>query len=247
MYPRQFFDTYWRGDLKREVFVAMPFNREFDKVWSEAIRPAIDCDLDVGNSRFVAHRVDTSAISDSIHREILDGIAHATLVFVDISVMRTGAWKGQWNGNVMFELGIAQTVRPASDLVVVKSDSELISFDINHIRVHQYNQADLSEARRKFAQLLSDALKQREQEKSLRTQRLRERLDVDSMNLMVKVCPDGKNFVKFSMNGYSAEERRIAIRLLDLGIFRCVCTGRRQYHYEWTDFGKYCYLHPQSD
>ncbi len=104
-----------------------------------------------------------------------------------------------------------------------------------------------SRYRGEFAQLLGDALKQREQEKSLRTQRLRERLDVDSMNLMVKICPDGKSFENFSMSGYSAEERRTATRLLDLGIFRCVCTGPREYHYEWTDFGKYCYLHPQSD
>jgi hypothetical protein len=39
MYPRQYFDTYWRPGLSEEVFVAMPFSEEFAEVWQSAIRP----------------------------------------------------------------------------------------------------------------------------------------------------------------------------------------------------------------
>lgn len=244
MYPRQFFDTYWRGSIRKEVFVAMSFANEFNPVWNDAIRPAVETDLDGSGSHYVARRVDLTKISDSIHREILDGIAHATLVLADISVMQTGDWKGQRNGNVMFELGIAQTVRPATDLIVVKSDKDKITFDINHIRIQDYDRGNLAASRKLFADCMLEALKQRQLEKSLRAEMLRDRLDVDSMNLMVKFCPDGKDFKRFGMQKCSAEERRTAARLLDLGIIRCVTPDERTYHYEWTDFGKHCYLNP---
>jgi hypothetical protein len=244
MYSRQFFDTYWRGSLRKEVFVAMPFADEFDDIWKQAIQPAIEKDLDASGTHYAAHRADISKISESIHREILDGIAHATLVFADVSVMRTGAWKGQRNGNVMFELGIAQTVRPATDLVVVRSDGDEITFDINHIRIHTYERGDIAASRKLFAECLSEALKQRVLEKTLRAQILRDRLDVDSMNLMVKFCPDGKNFAPFTVNHCTYDEKCTAARLLDLGIIRCVTPSEREYRYEWTDFGKHCYHNP---
>ncbi len=247
MYPRVFFDTYWRGSLRKEVFVAMSFAHEFDGIWNDAIRPAVETDLADSGSSYRAHRVNISKISDSIHREILDGIAHATLVFADISVMETGDWKGQRNGNVMFELGIAQTVRPATDLVVVRSDGEEINFDINHIRIHRYDRAYPAAARKLFAECLLESLKQRNAEKSLRTEMLRDRLDVESMNLMVKFCPDGKDFKPFGMENCNADEHRTAARLLDLGVIRCVTPDQRTYRYEWTDFGKHCYLHPNRE
>ena len=44
MYPREYFDTYWRGDLKNEVFVIMSFAPEFQPAWEDAIKPAIEVD-----------------------------------------------------------------------------------------------------------------------------------------------------------------------------------------------------------
>ena len=147
MYPREFFDTYWRTSLKRAIFVAMPFANEFTPVWEEAIKPAIEVDLVDAGNRFIAHRADVSKISDSIHTEILDGIAHSTLVFGDISVMQTGDWMGQRNGNVMYEVGVAQTIRPATDIILVRSDTGRIMFDVSHIRIHEYDRNDLIVAR----------------------------------------------------------------------------------------------------
>ena len=45
MYPREYFDTYWRPQLRDQVFVAMSFADEFTKAWAEIIRPAVDEDL----------------------------------------------------------------------------------------------------------------------------------------------------------------------------------------------------------
>lgn len=63
MYPRDFFDTYWRTDLRDEVFVAMPFHEEFTSVWADAVCPAIEVDSGAG---LRAHRVDASILSGSI-------------------------------------------------------------------------------------------------------------------------------------------------------------------------------------
>lgn len=38
MYPRHYFDTYWRPDLRDEVFVAMSFDKQFDSAWNTIIR-----------------------------------------------------------------------------------------------------------------------------------------------------------------------------------------------------------------
>jgi hypothetical protein len=94
MYPREFFDTYWRPNLKNEVFVIMSFAPEFDDVWTQAIRPAVE--QDTRKSPF-AHRVDATTLAGSIITEILDGIAHARLVFADVSICSSGRWAGQRN------------------------------------------------------------------------------------------------------------------------------------------------------
>ncbi len=99
MYPRDFFDTYWRSEIRDEVFVAMPFHDEFAPVWQDAIVPAIDEDI-AGPIR--ARRVDATILSGSIITDILDGIAHAKLILADISVAKCGSWRGQRNGNVMY-------------------------------------------------------------------------------------------------------------------------------------------------
>src|SRR6266496_1651619 len=121
MYPRHFFDTYWRGTLKKEVFVVMSFAAEFNPIWQKAIRPAIEEDL-VNRGAYKANRVDVTTLSGTIITDILDGIAHATLIFADISVMSCGKWKGQRNGNVMYEVGLAHALRPDTDIVLVRSD-----------------------------------------------------------------------------------------------------------------------------
>ena len=62
--------------------MAMSFAEECDEVWEQAIKPAIEDDLESPND-YQAKRVDAATISSSIHSDILDGIAHSTLTFFD--------------------------------------------------------------------------------------------------------------------------------------------------------------------
>lgn len=231
MYPRTWFDTYWRGTLEPKVFVAMSFAEEFQPIWEKAVAPAIEKDLE-GGKKYKAHRVDITTLSGSIVTEIFDGIAHATLVFADISIMTTGAWKGQRNGNVMYELGLATAVRPETDMIIVKSDDKEVSFDLLQIRVHKYPKHKIDEARQHFGNLLASALEARKNAKSMLAKHTWSLLDRDCLNML---CRYG-NQKPFT----NQEEKDVLTirRLIELGIFRCEYTGGFTYKYVWTDFGK---------
>src|SRR3972149_11872807 len=108
MYPREYFDTYWRSEIRNEVFVAMPFHDEFTPIWTKAIKPAIEND---NTLNLKARRVDVSTLSGSIVVEIMDYIAHARVVLADISISESGKWKGQRNGNVLYEVGLTHALR----------------------------------------------------------------------------------------------------------------------------------------
>ncbi len=244
MYPREYFDTYWRGDLKNEVFVIMSFAPEFQPVWEQAIKPAIEIDT-VGTP--FANRVDATVLAGSIITDILEGIAHAKLVFADISVCTAGRWEGQRNGNAMYELGLAHALRRAQELVVVRSDHEQVNFDIAAIRIQDYNLSDLPAARKIFSLLLNDGLKQIDQVKHLKVTEAVERLEVETLHLMSLL---GKEEYFPSTSPKESEMENFmqkdilrngsALRhLLSLDIIRfdpSVADGKVVYR--WTEFGK---------
>ncbi|MGA2243115.1 MAG: hypothetical protein ABSH11_13905 [Verrucomicrobiota bacterium] len=242
MYPRTWFDTYWRGTLKPEVFVVMSFADEFNSVWENAIKPAIENDLE-GGGKYKAHRVDVTILSGSIVTEIFDGIAHATLIFADISMMTTEVWKGQRNGNVMYEIGLATAIRPETDMVIFKSDNEDINFDLLQIRVRKYSKDNLNEARQTFSKFLNGALEARKNAKSQITKYTWSLLDQDCLSLMLQ----RGDYTPFGQKSNADIAERLTIRrLLELGIIQCEHTGGCTYHYVWTDFGKAVTKNPNS-
>lgn len=221
----------------------MSFANEFTPVWEEAIVPAVEECLE-GGKKYKAHRVDITTLSGSIITEILDGVAHATLIFADISVMSTGEWRGQRNGNVMYEVGLAHAVRPDTDIALVRSDRKRINFDVSGIRVKHYPKNDLSQARKIFANLLNNALHERNKTMSLIIERARVRLDLHCLKLMTDYG-EKVGFRPFVLPKDAPLEDRMAIwRLLDLEIITCVIPKHLHYEYRWTDFGKAAYWKP---
>lgn len=242
MYPREYFDTYWRGDLKNEVFVIMSFAPEFQPVWENAIKPAIEDDTD--GAPF-AHRVDATVLADSIVTEILDGIAHAKLVFADISVCSSGRWKGQRNANAMYELGLAHALRRPQELVVVRSDHEKINFDVASIKIQDYELSDLPAARQRFSQLLNEGVIQIDQVKHLKVTQAEESLDGDTLSLMVRrgkaeyFSVTNPTTMRDVMGQIAGGEKDSVRHMLSLGIIRSdsnLAAGAYAYH--WTEFGK---------
>jgi hypothetical protein len=241
MYPREYFDTYWRPELKNEVFVIMSFAPEWENVWTQAIRPAVEQDT-LGQP--FAHRVDATTLAGSIITEILDGIAHAKLVFADVSVCSSGRWAGQRNGNAMYELGLAHALRPASELVVVRSDTEQINFDIAGIKIQSYDRDDLPIARQTFARLLGDRLADLNQVKHLKTIQAVESLDADCLNLLASTSQNDFFSVTPAktmgevMAEISSGTKDAVRHLLALGIIRFDAnTSAGAHAYHWTGFG----------
>lgn len=241
MYPREYFDTFWRGDLRNEVFVAMSFAAEFDTVWTDSIRPAIENDT---QDNPVAHRVDTSTLSGNIITEILDGIAHAKLVFVDISICNSGTWARQRNGNVMYELGLAHAIRQSSEIVAVRSDNEMINFDIVGIRIQRYDLIDVSTTRNQFAQLLNGSLNIIDNTRGLKIQEAIERLDADSLTLISSHAQDQYFSTEISttmseaINVMALGTKNAVRNLLELKMIRCDANmSQSRYAYHWTNFG----------
>lgn len=239
MYPRDFFDTYWRTDLRDEVFVAMPFHEEFKLVWTAAVRPAIEVDSGTG---LQAHRVDASILSGSIVTDILDGIAHSRVVLADISVASEGRWRGQRNGNVMYELGLAHAIRQSTEILLIRSDNEPVNFDIAQINIHHYPKHDLDGTRAQLSQLIADVLGQIEQEKSLKVQKAMDHLDADAIRYLIEYAvhgpftgPDPKTMRDAVL---AISNRAVLTRLQQLGVIRATHdAANERIAFRLTEFG----------
>jgi hypothetical protein len=226
MYPREFFDTYWRPEIRDEVFVAMPFNNEFMPVWEKAILPAIDHDV-AGGLR--AKRADATVLSGSIITDILERIAHSRLILADVSIAHEGKWQGQRNGNVMYEVGLAQAIRQSSEMLLIRSDDDPINFDVAHINIRKYNRNFLLEARSTICQFVKDLLQQIEQEKGLKVTLAIDMLDVSAIKYIAEFAIKGPftgPTPKTMGEELIAISNRAALaRLQQLGIVRCTTTG----------------------
>ena len=129
MYPAKYWANFLALPAKKQVFIAMPFSAEFQHRYENVIRPTIDS---MGLTSF---RVDASKISDSVIDEILAGIGESVLVLADVSADSSGIR----NGNVMYEVGLAHAHRPAQSVILIRSDSQPLLFDLSNVRVSDYD------------------------------------------------------------------------------------------------------------
>ncbi len=128
MYPLNYFELFPPFPRGNDVFVAVSFHSLFSARVQNVIRPAI---LDAGLSPLI---VSDATRSGTITTEIIEHIGKSKLIFADISE----ASPGVRNANVMYELGLAHAVRRPEELVVFRSDSGQLPFDIAAIRVNNY-------------------------------------------------------------------------------------------------------------
>jgi hypothetical protein len=231
MYPREYFDTFWRPDLRDEVFVAMAFDPAFDDIWEGILKPAV---AQIG---MAANRVDATVISGNILTDIMDGIAQARLILVELTALQCG----HPNDNVMYELGLAHALRQASEVLLIRSDTEKILFDVSPIRIHTYHRSDPAKARSQIAGWVRNSLAEVNSIKSLKVQLAVEALDDTCLSLM-KACADTDWFYLSqdqTMDGIlsSIPNRLATSRMLELGLLQCrVDHDGSTYAYFWTSF-----------
>lgn len=244
MHPHTFYSSLFDRNKRDEAFVIMSFAPEFDARWQHVIQPAIESDVGLR-----ANRVDYNQSGESIVHDILDGIANARLVVADITSTpmtdSDGTIWPQRNGNVMWEVGVAHSMRLPDEVIMIRSDNEQSIFDLTQFRAFPYYPSDVANARRIVSHLAQDRLRAIEITKQRKVAEAIESLDADSLTLIVA----NRSHDYFSVNraktmrdvmSEMAAGTKAAVRhLLSLGILRSHANvSATAYAYHWTDFGR---------
>lgn len=147
MHPNAFLKTFWQLQLKPQVFVAMSFDPHYRSRFENVIAPAVRSTTANG-ARLEPYRVDLSKSGDSILTEIVDGIAHSTLVLADVSTVGSDSETGHpyRNGNVMYEVGVALACRQPHEVLLIRDDSDRFLFDVSTIPHKQIDFTDEKKA-----------------------------------------------------------------------------------------------------
>ncbi len=114
------FEQNASGD--RFAFVLMPFDPEFNHIYSELIKPALE---DAG---FDARRADDTLDQQNILRTIIHNIDVADLVVAELTTSKP---------NVFYELGIAHGLR--KPVVLLAQDLDEVPFDLRSYNIVTYS------------------------------------------------------------------------------------------------------------
>ena len=134
MHPQLFLKTFWRMELKPQIFVAMSFDKKYKPRFKDIIAPAIRS-IKVDGVSLEPYRVDLSKTGDSILTDIIDGVAHSQLVLADVSSIGKDSItnKPYRNANVMYEVGLALACRQPTEVLLIRDDRDKFLFDVSTI------------------------------------------------------------------------------------------------------------------
>lgn len=222
MHPLNVFSLFPPFPKEDKVFVAMSFDKQYDYRWQKVIRPAIQA-VRFNDVPLQPYRIDTRRINDSIMTEVLTGISNSRLILGDITAIDYSTARTVWNGNVMYEIGLAHAVRLPEEVLLFRSDQEQPMFDVANIRIHQYDPENSPEfAKQQIADIIVAAIKEIDLRKHLAVQRAVESLDFQSWNILVQTRGIIKHPVVRTFGealGNITSIQAIS-RMLDLGIIR---------------------------
>jgi hypothetical protein len=224
MYPSTFFGLFPPFPLEDKVFVAMSFEDRFQGRWKHVIEPAISS-IQRNGVALKAVRVDARRMSDSIVTEILQGISQHRIVFADVTTVAYIEDQPIRNANVMYEVGIAHATRLPEEVVLFRSDSDNIIFDIANIRVNSYDpDGNPTMAKQTVAESLLAAIKEVELRRHLAVKKAVSSLDSYSWRILSEAGAGGEIVpptMRTMGQALGANERSRAInRLLDIGALK---------------------------
>jgi hypothetical protein len=227
VYPALYFSQDLPFPRSHRVFVAMQFSR-MEERWEKVIQPAIRrIELHLQPSQtsqpLEPFRVDNRQVSDSILTDILAGIAQSVLVFADITALDELNKTPIRNANVLYELGLAHAVRLPEEVVVFRSDSQPMLFDLANIRVNTYApESDPATAIEKLTDALINAIKESEGRSHHVVKSLVGKLDVSAMWVLMEAnagqsVPEPQGLNMGQILAHLARRQAIR-RLLELGL-----------------------------
>lgn len=229
MHPNTYLNLYPAFPRDARVFVAMSFDKAFDKRWKDVIQPAVENTQLEDGTRLTAHRVDMRTVSDSILTEILEGIARCRVFLADISVVGELGGRPVRNANVMYEVGLAPAARLPEEVILVRSDHDELLFDVMNIRVLRYDpDNDPGAARSVISSAILDSQKELDLRKAMAVRRIAETIDYGSFRVLLEAI-DGTKIhdspLRTMGDVLSLYPRNVAIRsLLDRGLLQADMT-----------------------
>jgi hypothetical protein len=252
MYPSHFFGLFPPFPRDDKVFVAMSFDPRFDPRWKEVICPAVRR-IQRNTVSLEPFRVDARKVSDSILTEILDGVSKSRIVIADITAIGKLNGNSIRNGNVMYEVGIAHSVRLPEEVLLFRSDDDALLFDTSNIRVNRYDpEASPDKARDIVANAMLEAFKEIDLRRNIAVRQAAEMLNATSLMVLVEgLAQSGVKHPPMKTMGEALgnRNRMNAIdRLLEMGALRAKylqatpelldgpMAGLMQY--ECTEFGR---------
>lgn len=202
----------------------MSFDERFQPRWRDVIVPAVS-NIEIDEVPLEAFRVDARRMSDSIVTEILQGISQHLIVLADVTTIGYVGDRPIRNANVLYEVGIAHAVRLPVEVVLFRSDSDELLFDIANIRVNSYEPDENPEAARKLVRdSIASALQEVDLQRHLAVGRAVESLDYPSWLILAQAQDaQGINHPPTRTMGQAlgnADRIRAIARLLDLGAIK---------------------------
>lgn len=225
MHPQVYLRTFWKQELKPQIFVAMSFAPEAKERFDQVIAPAIQA-IAIDGQELTAHRVDLSKSGDAILTEIMDGIAHSRMVLADVSTIGKDSKHGRAyrNANVMYEVGLALACRHPSEVLLVRDDYDPFLFDVSTVPHKNIDFTDIPKAKAELAEELASRLREANQLEQVRAELAYSSLTYDEVAAMLshrKYMPP----LAFGMRQPMASNmgwRSASLRLLDKHLIRCV-------------------------
>jgi hypothetical protein len=161
MHPNTYLRTFWRAQIKPQVFVAMSFAEAYQQRFSEIIERAITS-VSYQGQQLQAVRVDLSKSGDSILTDIVDGIAHSAMVLADVSIVGHDSKSSApyRNANVFYEVGLALASRQSSEVLLIRDDKEPFLFDVSTVPHMHINFAERETARELLSQEIAARLRE---------------------------------------------------------------------------------------
>lgn len=164
MHPNVFLRSFWRRELRPQIFVAMSFAEAYQDRYENVIASAISSIYDASGTFLKPYRVDFSKSGDSILTDIMDGIAHSQMIVADVSTVGKDSVtrKPYRNPNVLYEIGIALACRQPQEVLLIRDDDDPFLFDVSTIYHMKLDFTEVEEARTRLQQELIARLKERD-------------------------------------------------------------------------------------
>ncbi len=228
MYPAELMNLFPPFPKTNMVFVAMSFDPKFNDRWEKVIYPAALKVL-VNNEPLEAHRVDLENKNDSLITEIVKNISESRLVIADVSTFGYLPIDGKTNkpirnANVLYEVGLAHACRLPEEVILLRSDNDILDFDISGVRVHKYNPDDIEGAIEKVVGLMLNALKSIDDRRRISVENASRSVDVTMYYLLQESIRDIPHPSTRTMGEVLGNTERVTAinRLLGLGMFETI-------------------------